>query len=250
MIKSTFEETDPPTLHVAIIMDGNGRWATARGLPRHAGHQAGARSVRRVIEAAPGLGIRILTLFAFSSDNWKRPVLEVSTLMRLFRMYLASETERCIRNGVRVSVIGRRDRLPIPLQEAISRTEERTRAGETLHLRLAVDYSSRDAILAAAGRLEKAAARGGDSTREAFSRWLGEAEHGSAPAPDVDVLIRTGGEQRLSDFLLWESAYAELFFVKELWPDFTSGHLQAVLEEFRRRERRFGAVPQAAVSSR
>ena len=222
-------------LHVAIIMDGNGRWAEARGWPREAGHRAGADAVRRTVEAAPKLGVRTLTLYAFSSDNWKRPAREVSALMRLFRIYLGRETGRCVENGVRLSVIGRRDRLPALLVPFIEQGERSTAGGANLHLRLAVDYSSREAILRAAGRL-----RGGRAaTREEFARLLNEA----APAPDVDLLIRSGGEQRLSDFLLWECAYAELHFTPCMWPDFAAGDLEAALADYHRRQRRFGAVP-------
>jgi undecaprenyl diphosphate synthase len=222
-------------LHVGMIMDGNGRWATARGMPRVAGHREGARAVRRVVEAAPGAGVRTLTLYAFSSDNWARPSREVSALMRLFRAYLASETARLVQNGVRLSVIGRRDRLADPLARAIAGAEAATARGTRLHLRLAIDYSARDAIAAAAARME-------GSGREAFALALG----GGAPAPDVDLLVRTGGEQRLSDFLLWECAYAELVFTPVMWPDFGALELAAAIAEFARRERRFGTVPQAA----
>ncbi len=222
-------------LHVAIIMDGNGRWAEQRGWPREAGHRAGAGAVRRAVEAAPSLGIRVLTLYAFSSDNWKRPAHEVSTLMRLFRTYLGRETSRCVENGIRLNIIGRRDRLPPLLLPVIEEAERRTAAGRNLHLRLAVDYSSRDTILQAAAKLHSRRAPG----REEFARLL----HGDAPVPDVDLLIRTGGEQRLSDFLLWESAYAELHFTPCMWPDFAAGDLQAALEDFHRRQRRFGALP-------
>jgi undecaprenyl diphosphate synthase len=201
-------------MHAAIIMDGNGRWATARGLPRIAGHRAGADAVRRVVEAAPDLGVRILTLYAFSSDNWRRPTSEVSALMHLMRRYLAQETERCIREGVRLTVIGRRDRLAPSLVTAIETTEGLTAAGTVLHLRIAVDYSSREAIR------------------------TGQV------GPDVDVLIRTGGEQRLSDFLLWESAYAELVFTQRMWPDFDGCDLRLAVDDFHRRERRFGSLGQ------
>ena len=200
------------TLHTAIIMDGNGRWASRRGLSRSSGHRVGAEAVRRVVEAAPGLGVGALTLFAFSSDNWKRPAAEVSTLMRLFARHLRTETPRCLDNGVALRVVGRRDRLPGPLVDAIEKTEAATAAGAKLELRLAVDYSARTAI--ETGRL----------------------------LPDVDLLIRTGGEQRLSDFLLWECAYAEMVFTPRMWPAFTPADLAAAVEEFHRRERRFGAV--------
>ncbi len=220
-------------LHVAIIMDGNGRWATARGLPRAAGHQAGAEALRRIVEAAPACGVDILTVYAFSSDNWKRPPLEVETLMVLLGWYLENETPRCLANGVRMTVIGRRDRLPESLVAAIDDAEQTTRACSRLHLRIAIDYSARDAILSASRR-----AGGAQLTRERFEELLGETR-------PVDVLIRTGGEQRLSDFLLWECAYAELVFTDRMWPDFQPADLARAVREFSHRERRFGAVPQA-----
>jgi undecaprenyl diphosphate synthase len=214
------------SLHVAIIMDGNGRWANARGLPRIAGHRTGADAVRRTIEAAPGMGISMLTLYAFSADNWRRPPREVSALMKLLGHYLVRETDRCIQNGVRLEAIGRRDRLPAALVSLLEDAERRTAHGSKLHLRLAIDYSSRQAIL-------DAIRRDRPSTEEAFSKCLG---------PDVDLLIRTSGEQRLSDFLLWECAYAEMIFTRRMWPDFSEEDLASAIEEFRRRDRRFGAV--------
>ncbi len=216
-------------------MDGNGRWAEERGWPREAGHRSGADAVRRTVEAAPKMGVRTLTLYAFSSDNWKRPAREVATLMRLFRRYLTRETGRCVENGIRLSVIGRRDRLPALLVPLIEQAERETARGANLHLRLAVDYSSRDMILRAASR----ATRSRSLTRDDFARLLNE----SAPAPDVDLLIRSGGEQRLSDFLLWECAYAELHFTPRMWPDFAAADLEAALNDYRRRQRRFGALP-------
>jgi undecaprenyl diphosphate synthase len=226
-------DDNPPhdPLHVAIIMDGNGRWAARRGLPRTAGHRAGADAVRRVVEAAPTLGITTLTLFAFSSDNWRRPRDEVSALMSLLRRYLQAELTRLIDNDVRLTVFGRRDRLPDGLGNAIADAERRSVAGTRLHLRIAIDYSARDAIAsaAAAWRLER------PPSREEFSRLLaGDAHH------DVDLLIRTSGEKRLSDFLLWETAYAELCFIDTLWPDFGADDLRLALDDFHRRERRFG----------
>ncbi|MBI4543671.1 MAG: di-trans,poly-cis-decaprenylcistransferase [Gemmatimonadetes bacterium] len=234
-------EEVPQGLHVAIIMDGNGRWARARGRPRLVGHRQGAKSVRRVVEAAPDLGIRVLTLYAFSADNWQRPAPEVAGLFRLFHRYLRTEIGECLERGVRLSVIGRRDRLPASLVAAIEAAESATREGQVLHLRLAVDYSSRDAILVAAQRLN-----GAPPTRQAFARVLAQATHAPLPAPDVDLLIRTAGEQRLSDFLLWENAYAELYFTPRLWPDFGASELEVAVREFHRRERRFGAIPEAA----
>ena len=182
--------------HTAIIMDGNGRWAAERGWPRIAGHHAGSDAVRRAVEAAPDLGIQVLTLYAFSSDNWKRPREETDALMVLLTEHLQTETERCVRQGVRMSLIGRRDRLPTHVLDAAQCAERLTSAGDRLHLRLAVDYSARDAIVSAAESMN-----GG--SRGEFGKSMGE---------DVDLLIRTGGERRLSDFLLWECAYAELVF--------------------------------------
>ncbi len=222
-------------LHVAIIMDGNGRWAAARGWPRTAGHRAGADAVRRVVKAAPGLGIRILTLYAFSSDNWKRPPEEVSTLLRLFSEYLKKETAHCAEKGIRISVIGRRDRLPLAICAAIEDAENTTAGGGTLHLRIAIDYSSRDAILAAARVLRNSR----DFSQEHFARLLTGADDDTS---EVDLLIRTGGEQRLSDFLLWESAYAELYFTDRMWPEFTAADLQAAVDAYHHRDRRFGGV--------
>lgn len=227
-------------MHAAVIMDGNGRWATLRGLPRVAGHREGAQAVRRVVEAAPGLGISTLTLYAFSSDNWGRPPREVSALMRLFRAYLASETARCVETGVRLRVIGRRDRLGGALLRQIQAAEAATRDGERLLLRIAIDYSARDALLRAA-----ALAGGREIDRDAFAALLGRALGDEEPAPDVDLLIRTGGEQRLSDFLLWECAYAELYFTPRMWPDFGAPALGEAVDWFHRRERRFGLVKSA-----
>jgi undecaprenyl diphosphate synthase len=231
------DETAP--LHVAIIMDGNGRWAQARGWPRTAGHRAGGEAVRRVVEAAPRLGIRILTLYAFSSDNWQRPAHEVATLLQLFRDYLRKQTAKCVEKGIRISVIGRRDRLPLALCSAIENTEAATASGNVLHLRIAVDYSSRDAILRAASHLRET----GTVTRENFALLLAEDRRAGAKVADVDLLIRTGGEQRLSDFLLWECAYAELYFTRRMWPDFSFADLKAAVREFQKRERRFGSLP-------
>jgi undecaprenyl diphosphate synthase len=222
-------------LHVGIIMDGNGRWATRRQLSRLRGHEAGVEAIRRVVEAAPKQEVGTLTLYAFSSDNWRRPKLEVSALMALLRFYLANEVESLVRNGVRLTVIGRRDRLPDGIAEAIGRAETLTAGGEVLHLRIAVDYSARDAILNAAA---KAASVGHDLTRETFS----ELVTGERGLRDVDLVIRTSGEKRLSDFLLWESAYAELFFTERMWPDFGSEDLAEALTTFRQRERRFGGL--------
>ena len=228
-------------MHVGIIMDGNGRWAQARGLPRSAGHRAGAKTVRRIVEAAPGLGIRALTLYAFSADNWKRPPSEVTQLLRLFVRYLQHETELCRAQGVRLNVIGRRDRLPDVLRQAIERAERETASGSALHLRIAIDYSARDAIVAAAAQGVTYTGRE-DHDRAAFANALGAVMHAQGAAPDVDLLIRTGGEQRLSDFLLWECAYAELHFTKCAWPDFDALALEEAVQDYARRERRFGGL--------
>lgn len=237
-MQSTFMKRNG--LHVAIVMDGNGRWAAARSEPRTMGHAAGARMVRRVVEAAPGAGIGVLTLFAFSSDNWRRPRPEVLALMRLFRKYLASETARCVENGVRLCVIGRRDRLPGVLLRAIEAAETETEDGQRMLLRIAIDYSGRDAVLMAAGECATE-----EPTRAEFSAAIGRAV-GSPPVGDVDLLIRTGGERRLSDFLLWEAAYAELYFDDRMWPEFGEAGLLDALAEFDRRERRFGGLPRSA----
>jgi undecaprenyl diphosphate synthase len=229
------------TLHVGIIMDGNGRWATSRGSARAVGHREGARAVQRVVEAAPGLGIGVLTLFAFSSDNWRRPPAEVGVLMRLFREYLRAETARCVRNQVRLEIVGRRDRLDGALRSAIESAEQATAPGSRLLLRVAIDYSARDAILRAAQCLRK----GTVPTRESFTRLLAIVDHAS-PVPGLDLLIRTGGERRLSDFLLWEAAYAELFFSDTMWPDFGADELAAAVREFSGRQRRFGGLAGAA----
>ena len=199
-------------MHVAIILDGNGRWARERNRPRLLGHRAGARAVRQAVKAAPALGIRTLSLYAFSADNWKRPAPEVAGLMALLGEFIARETAPLAAQGVRLAFIGRRDRLTPALKEALAEAEAATAAGTRLELRIALDYSAREAI-----------------------------ERGEV-GPDVDLLIRTGGEQRLSDFLLWECAYAELLFVPQYWPDFSGEDLAAAVSEFARRDRRFGAL--------
>ena len=224
-------------IHVAIIMDGNGRWAAGQGLSRSAGHRQGARAVRRTIEAAPELDISTLTLFAFSADNWQRPPSEVGSLMFLLEKYLDDERRRLVENGVRLNVIGRRDRLRPAIARAITRTEEATAEGSRLLLRVAIDYSARYAI-AAASRLPP----GPGDPAEDFVRRLERVTHALAGTPAVDLVLRTSGEQRLSDFLLWESAYGELVFLPVLWPDFDRHHLEAAVADFRGRNRRFGRL--------
>jgi len=225
-------------IHAAIIMDGSGRWAGARGLPRSAGHREGVEAVRRAVGAAPGLGIGTLTLHAFSSDNWQRPAREVRELMSIFEEFLRSSVAEWVAAGISTGVVGRRDRLKPSLVAAIEAAEAATLEGRRLRLRLAIDYSARDAILCAARSLancEKA-------KPVEFARLLAAASHDRAPVPDLDLLIRTGSEERLSDFMLWECAYAELVFTDCLWPDFDAADLEAAVREFRSRHRRFGRV--------
>jgi undecaprenyl diphosphate synthase len=239
-------------MHVAIIMDGNGRWAQQRGLPRTAGHQAGARAVRRCVETASRADVDVLTLYAFSANNWSRPPGEVSNLMRLFKRYLLSEVARCVENGVRINVIGRRDRLKPDLVEIIEQAEDVTQQGNRLTLRLAVDYSAREAIANAAHVAHGAcgaagcADAAGSTAVQCFEEHIRTATHTVGDQNAVDLLIRTGGERRLSDFLLWECAYAELHFVDAYWPDFDERAFQSALDEFRRRDRRFGGLSGAA----
>ncbi len=228
--------------HLAVIMDGNGRWACARSRPREWGHRAGARAIRPIVESAPDLGIGVLTLYAFSSDNWKRPEREVRGLLRLFRRYLRAETPRMIRDGVRLQVIGRRDRLPKDLIRAIEASEQATAGGRRITLRLAVDYSSREAMVQVA---KQAAQSGRTLDKDGFAELMGKVLHMDEAVPDVDLLVRTGGEQRLSDFLLWECAYAELFFTPRMWPDFRPADLRDAVDEYARRDRRFGLVAEA-----
>lgn len=224
-------------LHVAIICDGNGRWATSQAMPRSSGHRAGAEAARNVIRCAPHLGIHTLTLFALSSANWKRPAAEVAAILRILDEYLRDETSHCLDEGIRINVIGRRDRLPAPLRETIADAESLTAAGQRLHLRLAVDYSARHTIFQAASRFYKATELSSDS----FSEVLAEVLRGGST--DVDLLIRTGGEQRISDFLLWECAFAEFHFLNKRWPDFTPCDLRDAVVEFEKRERTRGALP-------
>jgi len=244
MNKSTLELVPQNQMHVAILLDGNGRWAAAHGLRRSEGHRAGVEAVRRVVRAAPALGIGTLTLYAFSSDNWGRPLSEVASLLTLLEEYLRNEAPKCAAENVRLRVIGRRDRIPPTLAEAIQTAERLTAHCRGLQLRIALDYSSRDAILRAACWMLSST----EVSEREFAKRLGEVTHASGPALDVDLLIRTGGDRRLSDFMLWECAYAELFFTARMWPDFTAEDLVAAVEDFRGRERRFGLLPEAAAS--
>jgi undecaprenyl diphosphate synthase len=232
----------PRKLHVAIIMDGNGRWAQRRGMPRSAGHVQGAKAVSGIVESAARAGIRTLTLYAFSSDNWGRPTLEVEALMRLLQRYLTTETYRCIEQSIRLNVIGRRDRLRPSLVRAIERSEKLTARCERMHLRIAVDYSSQHSILEAARR----APAGGGLSLDGFKELLAHVDHSVPDCGPVDLLIRTGGERRLSDFLLWDCAYAELYFTDKLWPDFGERELGAALADYAGRQRRFGKILEPA----
>jgi len=229
-------------LHVAIIMDGNGRWATRRGLPRVAGHRAGVAAVRDVIEHAPELGIGRLTLYAFSSDNWSRPASEVQSIFWLMRAYLRMETDRLRQRGAQLQAIGRRDRIPIPLLREIEKAEWATAAGVLINVRVAIDYSSREAITRAVSAVKNAASGKVVESPDFFRGVLTKVL--TAESGNVDLLIRTGGEKRLSDFLLWESAYAELYFTDRMWPDFGALDLEAAIDEFNRRHRRFGGLPE------
>jgi undecaprenyl diphosphate synthase len=233
-----------PRLHVAVLMDGNGRWAVRRGLARSEGHRAGVAAVRRVVRAAPSLGIGTLTLYAFSSDNWGRPAGEVAALFSLLEDYLRDEGATFAREGVRLRVIGRRDRIPPALVAAMEHAERLTSSGRALDLRIALDYSSREAILRAACWMLSSL----EVSQREFARRLGDVIHSGGPAADVDLLIRTGGERRLSDFMLWECAYAELVFSPRMWPEFEAEDLAAAIEDFRSRDRRFGRLPEAAAS--
>ena len=226
-------------MHIAIIMDGNGRWATRRKLPRTAGHREGAKTVDAVVEAAAHRGIQTLTLYAFSADNWQRPPAEVKALFVLLRRYLFTQTKRCVEQSIRINCIGRRDRLERGLLHAIEQSEQATARCTGMHLRIAVDYSSQYSLMEAARRIEGQR----EDDREHFLSVLNAVNHSSPAAPEVDFLVRTGGEKRLSDFLLWECAYAELHFEDCLWPDFGADAFNNALDEYARRNRRFGRVP-------
>lgn len=218
-------------LHVAFIMDGNGRWAMKRGLPRSHGHRAGVETIRRLTDAAPALGIDVMTLYAFSADNWKRPEEEVSFLIGLLTRFLRTQVSKLVQNGMRLCFLGRRDRLPEALVSEMENAEKQTSGGKKLTIRVAIDYSSREAIL-------EAFRQNIEASRDAISCHLS----GGLPPRDVDLLIRTSGEQRLSDFLLWECAYAELYFTDLFWPDFSASDLDEALRVFHRRTRRFGGL--------
>jgi undecaprenyl diphosphate synthase len=229
-------------VHIAIIMDGNGRWATRRRLPRAAGHRAGATAVSSIVEAAARRGIGTLTLYAFSAANWQRPGPEVSGLFALLRRHLLTQTRRCLEQSIRLSVIGRRDRLSPELRQLIERSEQATAQCSGMHLRIAIDYSAQHSLVETCRRMQAQ----DDVDRRRFVERLAEVDHAALPSPEVDLLIRTGGEKRLSDFLLWECAYAELHFVDCPWPDFDEQAFSEALQEYARRDRRFGAIDATA----
>jgi undecaprenyl diphosphate synthase len=231
-------------MHIAIIMDGNGRWAARRQLPRSAGHRAGAKAVNRIVEAAARRGVDTLSLYAFSAANWQRPQGEVSALFMLLRRYLVSQTQRCVEQSIRINIIGRRDRLSPTLLELIARSEAATAHGSRMLLRIAVDYSGQHSLLEACRRLSAHES----VDRAAFAEVLAAVDHSALPCPEVDLLIRTGGEKRLSDFLLWECAYAELLFSDRLWPDFDEPAFEQALQEFAGRDRRYGRLSQPATA--
>jgi undecaprenyl diphosphate synthase len=232
-------------MHVAIIMDGNGRWATQRGLPRTAGHVEGAKAVRATVESAARAEVDTLTLYAFSAANWSRPAIEISALMKLFGQYLFSETRRCVEQSIRVNIIGRRDRLSENLLRSIEQSERLSAHCTGMHLRIAVDYSSQYSLAKAAQAAVRQAADGAEIGIDDIQRALHDVDHSVRPAGPVDLLIRTGNERRLSDFLLWECAYAELYFSDCLWPDFDDARFKQALADYAGRQRRFGGLSTA-----
>ncbi|MEE8393690.1 MAG: isoprenyl transferase [Rhodospirillales bacterium] len=227
-------------VHVAVIMDGNGRWARSHNVPRNAGHQRGAKSAKTAVQYAIDMGIPYLTLYGFSSENWKRPAGEISDLMGLLRFYLRNEVKSLLKNGVRLRVIGELDRLDPDIVNLIADVEEQTASNTALNLTIALSYGGRTEITIAARRLCEEVKAGKlkveDIDEDMFSRYLFTKE-----IPDPDLLIRTSGEKRISNFLIWQLAYAEFVFVDTLWPDFSSQDFQSAIDEFQRRERRYGA---------
>jgi undecaprenyl diphosphate synthase len=232
-------------MHIAIIMDGNGRWAARRGLPRNAGHREGAKAVNVVVEAAARNAIDTLSLYAFSSDNWNRPPGEVHALFTLLRHYLLSQTRRCLEQSIQISIIGRRDRLDPKLLQVIQHSERATAHCTGMQLRIAIDYSSQHSVIEAARSIQSQAS----ADPVIFLAHLAAVDHSARPALSVDLLIRTGGEKRLSDFLLFECAYAELYFTDCFWPDFDAGAFNEALQEFARRDRRFGRLASPALEA-
>lgn len=231
----------PPPPHIAVIMDGNGRWAKARGLPRTAGHKRGAEAVRNTVEGAVEEGVRYLTLFGFSSENWKRPADEIRDLMGLLRFYLKSEIKKLNREGIRLRVIGERSRLDADIVALIEESEQNTRNNQRLDLTIALSYGSRAEIVSAvktiAGQVESGEISANDVTESLIDSHLYTAD-----IPDPDLLVRTSGEYRISNFLLWQLAYTEFVFLDKLWPDFSKEDLRTAIKEFQSRDRRFGAA--------
>jgi len=238
---SLVADPPPPPVHIAIIMDGNGRWARARGLPRTAGHKRGAESVRRTVEAAREMGVSYLTLYGFSSENWKRPAGEIADLMGLLRLYLRNEISTLHKNGIRLKVIGERGRLGPDILRLIEEAENRTGDNVALTLVLALSYGGRQEIVAAT-RAVAAAVAAGTLTPDQVDETVVGTHLFTAGIPDPDLIIRTSGEQRISNFLLWQGAYAELVFIETLWPDFGRAELETALRDFHRRDRRFGGA--------
>lgn len=243
------ERSDAGPRHVAVIMDGNGRWATKRGLPRTLGHKAGVEALKRTVTAAKELGIECLTVFSFSTENWRRPADEVSDLMALIKLYVQTDLDRLAREGVRIRVIGRRTGLPADIAAIVERSERTTAHNDRFLLQVAFNYGSRADIVDAARSFAQAA-RDGAVEPEALTDDLFSSLLSTHGAPPLDLIVRTSGEQRISNFLLWEAAYAELVFQDTLWPDYGGEALAEAVEQYRRRERRFGGVePQGKLSA-
>lgn len=241
---STIDQEQPAAhapLHVAIVMDGNGRWAKRRGLPRQVGHPKGVDAIRRVVEAAPDQGIRYLTLYAFSTENWRRPAGEVAEVMRLLKLYVNSDLDKLAREGVKVRILGRRAGLPADVAEIVERAERQTAHNDKFFLQVAFNYGGRADIIDAARALAAEAAAGAVAPEDITEDML-QSRLSTGGIPDPDLVIRTSGEQRLSNFLLWETAYSEFVFQDVLWPDYDAEHLRIAIEEFKKRERRYGGA--------
>lgn len=241
---STIDQEQPAAhapLHVAIVMDGNGRWAKRRGLPRQVGHPKGVDAIRRVVEAAPDQGVRYLTLYAFSTENWRRPAGEVAEVMRLLKLYVNSDLDKLAREGVKVRILGRRAGLPADVAEIVERAERQTAHNDKFFLQVAFNYGGRADIIDAARALAAEAAAGAVAPEDITEDML-QSRLSTGGIPDPDLVIRTSGEQRLSNFLLWETAYSEFVFQDVLWPDYDAEHLRIAIEEFKKRERRYGGA--------
>ncbi|WP_203294371.1 isoprenyl transferase [Maricaulis parjimensis] len=235
----------PVPAHIAIIMDGNGRWARRRGQPRAFGHRKGVETVRRIVEGTGDLGVKHLTLFSFSTENWRRPADEIGALFELMKHYIAADLEGLAKRGVRIRILGSRKGLREDVAEMIERSEARTRDNSDFHLNIAFNYGGRDEIVRATRAIAEAARAGeldpASLDEESFASWLDTSD-----SPDVDLMIRTSGEQRISNFLLWQAAYAELLFVDTLWPDFTIAQLADAIEAYKTRSRRYGGLDAGA----